>query len=77
MDELSNFCAQLFHERGYSSQLGRIFSLLLLAIEPLSVKEIADCIGLSKAALYIQIRVLAQLGYCRKLPAVVIDRIII
>lgn len=63
-DEMGN----LFEQFGTNSILGRIFGLLLISEDPLSLEEIAQKLSLSKASISIQIRMLEEMGYCKKLP---------
>lgn len=60
--------AQFFEALGASATLGRMFGLLLISPEPVSLEAIAEELGLSKAAVSVQIRRLEELRYCRRLP---------
>lgn len=57
-----------FELDGFSPLVGKIFALLLFAPEPLSLQEIADQIGVSKAAVSVQIRLMERSCLCQKLP---------
>lgn len=55
-----------FEQDGSSPLLGRIFSLLIFAPHPLGLQEMADKLGVTKAAVSIQIRRLEKTGVCHK-----------
>ncbi len=44
----------------------KIFGLLLFAPQPLGLQEMADELGVSKAAVSVQVRALEQLSLCYK-----------
>ncbi|PZE21506.1 GbsR/MarR family transcriptional regulator [Paenibacillus xerothermodurans] len=58
----------LLESRGYSPLVGKILSLLLFASGPLSLKEIADRLEVSKAAVSVQVRAMERHGMCHKVP---------
>ncbi len=68
MDELVNFYSHTFEQQGLNPLLGKIFALLTTETEPVSLTDIAKKLNLSKAAISIHVRVLNQMGYCRKIP---------
>lgn len=59
--------ALAFEQDGSSPLLGRIFSLLIFAPHPIGLQEMADKLGVTKAAVSIQVRRLEKTGVCRKL----------
>jgi len=59
---------RLFEGFGVNPIMGRIFGLLFVSEEVLTLHTIAKTLQLSKAAISIQIRLLEDLGYCEKLP---------
>jgi DNA-binding transcriptional regulator GbsR (MarR family) len=64
---LNEMMAKMFEEDGFSPLVGRIFSLLLFAPEPLSLQHMAEQLGVTKAAVSIQVRSLEKSGMCFKL----------
>lgn len=64
---LSEQMALMFEQDGFSPLVGRIFALLLFAPEPLSLQDMADRLGVTKAAVSVQVRALEQGGLCFKL----------
>lgn len=64
---LNNQMAIMFEQDGYSPLVGRIFSLLLFAPEPIGLQEMADQLGVTKAAVSVQVRTLEKCGLCFKL----------
>ncbi|MFD2171744.1 GbsR/MarR family transcriptional regulator [Tumebacillus lipolyticus] len=60
--------ARFFEQELGSSLSGRIFSLLLFAPEALSLEEIAKYLGVTKAAISVQIRPLERGGLCYRMP---------
>jgi DNA-binding transcriptional regulator GbsR (MarR family) len=54
--------AVLFEHDGQPPIAGRIFGLLLLSVEPLSLDELSQALGVSKASASTNARLLAQLG---------------
>lgn len=65
--ELTERMARAFEENGLSPLIGRIYSLLISSPEPVSLQEIAERLGVTKAAVSIQIRMLESQGFCMKL----------
>lgn len=63
----SNVMSLSFEAEGYSPLVGKIFSLLLFAPEPLSLQEMADQLGVTKAAVSVQVRTLEKNALCTKL----------
>ena len=59
--------AVLFQQDGFSPLVGRIFALLLFSPEPISLAKMAEELGVSKAAVSIQVRTLERSGMCVKL----------
>jgi DNA-binding transcriptional regulator GbsR (MarR family) len=57
-----------FEDYGYSQLVGKIFSLLLFASKPMSLQEISAGLGVSRAAISVQIRAMVREGLCRKVP---------
>jgi len=66
-EEMSHHLSLLFENDGYSPLVGKIFAMLLFAPEPLSLQELADGLGVSKAAVSVQIRSMGRNALCRKL----------
>lgn len=66
--ELTEKMARLFQEGGNSPLLGRIYALLQSSPGPVSLQQMAERIGVTKAAVSIQIRLLVTYGFCEKLP---------
>lgn len=64
---LINHLSLLFEDAGHSPLVGKIFALLMFAPEPLSLQEIADMLGVSKAAVSVQIRNMGRNELCHKL----------
>lgn len=65
--ELAERMARLFEESGTSPLPGRIYALLLCSHEPVSLQEMAERLGVTKAAVSIQVRMLENHGHCVKL----------
>lgn len=61
-----NDLGQYFDSNGASDIMGRIFALLIFAVKPLSLTEIAKELQLSKAAVSINIRTLKMSGLVEK-----------
>jgi DNA-binding transcriptional regulator GbsR (MarR family) len=57
-----------FENEGYSPLVGKIFAYLLFAAEPVSLQEMADQLGVTKAAISVQVRTLEKNLMCQKLP---------
>lgn len=66
--ELTERLARLFEEGGTSPLVGRIYALLICSPEPVSLQELSEQLGVTKAAVSIQVRILERLGHCMKLP---------
>lgn len=66
-EQTKDIMASKFELNLFSPLSGRIFGLLLFAPEPVSLQDIADKIGVSKAAVSVQARLLESVGLCRKL----------
>ncbi|MCZ8511294.1 MarR family transcriptional regulator [Paenibacillus filicis] len=64
----SNHMSLSFETDGFSPLVGRIFSQLLFAPEPLSLQEMADQLNVTKAAISVQVRTLEKHCMCHKLP---------
>ncbi|UUZ95943.1 hypothetical protein LJK87_17135 [Paenibacillus sp. P25] len=64
----SNQMSLTFETDGFSPLVGRIFALLLFAPEPLSLQDMADQLGVTKAAVSVQVRALEKHSMCQKLP---------
>lgn len=65
--ELMERMARIFEESGTSPLVGRIYALLICSPEPISLQEIAERLGVTKAAVSIQVRTLEAHGHCLKL----------
>jgi DNA-binding transcriptional regulator GbsR (MarR family) len=65
--ELMERMARIFEESGTSPLVGRIYALLICSPEPISLQEIAERLGVTKAAVSIQVRTLETHGHCLKL----------
>jgi DNA-binding transcriptional regulator GbsR (MarR family) len=57
----------MFEQDGFSPLVGRIFALLLFSPVPLGLQEMADELGVTKAAVSVQVRTLENGGLCFKL----------
>lgn len=64
---ISNHMSLLFEAEGFSPLVGKIFALLLFAPAPLSLQDMADQLGVSKAAVSVQVRALEKHSMCQKL----------
>jgi DNA-binding transcriptional regulator GbsR (MarR family) len=62
--------ARSFRWSGNSPLNGHLFSLLLFSKKPLGLQEMADQLGVTKAAVSIRIRALERMGLCVKVPRV-------
>ncbi|TVY09545.1 GbsR/MarR family transcriptional regulator [Paenibacillus cremeus] len=65
---VSNHMSLTFDTDGFSPLVGRIFALLLFAPGPRSLQEMADELGVTKAAISVQVRTLEKFAMCQKLP---------
>lgn len=52
---------------GFSPLVGRILGLLLFAGEPLSLQEMAESLGVTKAAISVQVRALEKNSMCHRM----------
>lgn len=66
--DLTEKLARVFESGGLSPLVGRIYSLLIASPEPVSLQEMAKRLGVTKAAVSIQVRVLEMHGLCVKRP---------
>jgi DNA-binding transcriptional regulator GbsR (MarR family) len=57
-----------FEHEGFSPLVGKIFACLLFSAEPVSLQEMADQLGVTKAAVSVQVRALEKQLMCQKLP---------
>ncbi|OXM87257.1 GbsR/MarR family transcriptional regulator [Paenibacillus rigui] len=64
---LSDHLSLIFENEGYSPLVGKIFAMLLFAPEPLSLQELAGLLGVSKAAVSVQIRAMGRNALCHKI----------
>ncbi len=60
--------SRTFELEGCSPLVGKIFGLLLFAPKPVSLQEIADQLGVTKAAVSVQVRALEKYSMCQKIP---------
>jgi DNA-binding transcriptional regulator GbsR (MarR family) len=65
--QLNDRLAIMFEQDGFSPLVGRIFSLLLFSPSPLGLQEMADQLGVTKAAISVQVRALESGGLCFRL----------
>jgi DNA-binding transcriptional regulator GbsR (MarR family) len=65
---ISNHMSLSFETEGFSPLVGKIFSHLLFASEPVSLQEMAEKLGVTKAAISVQVRTLEKHMLCHKLP---------
>lgn len=63
---VTQYMSLLFEDHGYSPLVGKIFTLLLFAPSPLSLQEIAERLGVSKAAVSVQVRAMERMVLCFK-----------
>ncbi|MEK8129784.1 MarR family transcriptional regulator [Paenibacillus filicis] len=61
--------SQSFESEGFSPLVGKIFGVLLFASEPVSLQSLAEQLGVSKAAVSVQVRTLERNSMCQKLTA--------
>ncbi|MCR8634900.1 MULTISPECIES: GbsR/MarR family transcriptional regulator [Paenibacillus] len=66
--QMSDHMSLSFENEGFSPLVGRIFAYLLFAAEPVSLQEMADQLGVTKAAISVQVRTLEKHLMCQKLP---------
>ncbi|SCW38451.1 DNA-binding transcriptional regulator GbsR, MarR family [Paenibacillus tianmuensis] len=60
--------SRAFELEGFSPLVGKIFGLLLFAPKPVSLQEMADQLGVTKAAVSVQVRALEKYSLCQKVP---------
>ncbi|SFL49770.1 DNA-binding transcriptional regulator GbsR, MarR family [Paenibacillus sp. 1_12] len=65
---ISNHMSLSFESEGFSPLVGKIFAQLLFASSPMSLQEIAENLGVTKAAISVQARTLEKHMMCHKLP---------
>ncbi|WP_310185175.1 MarR family transcriptional regulator [Bacillus sp. 3255] len=58
-----------YEKKGFSPLVGKIFAQLLFATGPLSLQDIVEQLGVTKAAVSVQIRHMERVGMCRKMPS--------
>jgi DNA-binding transcriptional regulator GbsR (MarR family) len=66
-DSLVEELGRFFEDAGSTALLGKIFAALFTADAPVTIGQICRRLGLSKASVSINIRLLKDLGFCRKL----------
>lgn len=69
-NRLGEEIARSFKWSGNSPLNGHLFSLLLFSEKPLSLQEMADQLGVTKAAVSIRIRALERMGLCVKVSRI-------
>ncbi|MCS7459330.1 hypothetical protein N0M98_04175 [Paenibacillus doosanensis] len=57
-----------FEAEGFSPLVGKIFAHLLFSPQPVSLQEMAEELGVTKAAISVQARTLEKHMMCQKLP---------
>jgi DNA-binding transcriptional regulator GbsR (MarR family) len=65
---MSDHMSLSFENEGFSPLVGRIFAYLLFSAEPVSLQEMANQLGVTKAAISVQVRTLEKHLMCQKLP---------
>ncbi|ULL17530.1 MarR family transcriptional regulator [Paenibacillus sp. H1-7] len=65
---ISNHMSLSFESEGFSPLVGKIFAYLLFAPRPVSLQEMADELGVTKAAISVQVRTLEKHMMCQKIP---------
>ncbi|NHN28570.1 GbsR/MarR family transcriptional regulator [Paenibacillus agricola] len=65
---ISNHMSLSFEAEGFSPLVGKIFAHLLFASNPVSLQEMAEELGVTKAAISVQVRTLEKHMMCHKLP---------
>ena len=65
-DSMLDGLGQLSAYFGFSKAMGQLYAALLLSPEPLSLDDLAACLGLSKASVSINARMLEHLGMVRQ-----------
>ncbi|NEW07475.1 MarR family transcriptional regulator [Paenibacillus sp. SYP-B3998] len=66
---ISDFLSLNYESKGFSPLVGKIFAQLMFATEPLSLQAIVEQLGVTKAAVSVQIRHMERMGMCRKMPS--------
>ncbi|MEW9699381.1 GbsR/MarR family transcriptional regulator [Paenibacillus sp. SI8] len=66
---ISDFLSLNYESKGFSPLVGKIFTQLMFATGPLSLHDIVEQLGVTKAAVSVQIRHMERLGMCRKMPS--------
>ncbi|WP_281888011.1 GbsR/MarR family transcriptional regulator [Paenibacillus sp. YYML68] len=66
-DMVTHQFSMSFEAEGFSPLVGKIFALLIFAPEPLSLQDMAEKLGVSKAAVSVQVRTLERNSMCIKL----------
>ncbi|WP_426447468.1 GbsR/MarR family transcriptional regulator [Paenibacillus sp. S-38] len=64
----SNHMSLAFESEGFSPLVGRIFALLLFSKEPMSLQDLSQHLGVTKAAVSVQVRALEKHCMCQKVP---------
>lgn len=66
---ISDFMSLNYEKKGLSPLVGKIFAQLMFATCPLSLQDIVEQLGVTKAAVSIQIRNMERMGMCKKMPS--------
>ncbi|MGF7031885.1 DNA-binding transcriptional regulator GbsR (MarR family) [Paenibacillus mucilaginosus] len=64
----SNHMSLAFESEGFSPLVGRIFALLLFSKDPMSLQDLSEHLGVTKAAVSVQVRALERQCMCQKVP---------
>lgn len=65
---ISDHMSLAFENDGFSPLVGKIFAYLLYAPQPVSLQQMAEDLGVTKAAISVQARTLERHMLCHKLP---------
>jgi len=65
---IHNHMSLSFEAEGFSPLVGKIFAYLLFSPKPVSLQELADELGVTKAAISVQVRTLEKNMMCQKIP---------
>lgn len=65
--DVSNHMSLTLEAEGFSPLVGKIFTVLLFAEQPASLQDIAQQLGVSKAAVSVQIRLMERGKWCSKI----------
>lgn len=65
---ISNHMSLSFENDGFSPLVGKIFAYLLFSPAPVSLQQMAADLGVTKAAISVQVRTLERHSMCYKLP---------